>query len=113
MGVDPNDGGAAPETDDIVLGFRTVRSGVMGRLVSYGATSGPKVEMDLRHVFWKQISYLGSTMGTPGEFRTVMGLVFAGTFKPVIHAVLPLEEARRAHELLESGSVFGKLILVP
>lgn len=87
--------------------------GVMGRLVSYGATADPKVELDLRHVFWKQLSFLGSTMGTPQEFRTVMGLVFRGTLRPVIHAVLPLEKAREAHEQLEAGGVFGKVVLVP
>ncbi|MDT8341311.1 MAG: zinc-binding dehydrogenase [Longimicrobiales bacterium] len=86
---------------------------VMGRLVSYGATAGPKVEVDLRHVFWKQLSLMGSTMGSPEEFRAVMGRVFDGTFTPVIHGVFPLEEARRAHELLEDGGVFGKVVLVP
>jgi len=87
--------------------------GVMGRLVSYGATAGPKVEIDLRHVFWKQLSFMGSTMGTPAEFREVMAKVFQGDLEPVIHAVLPLDEARRAHQMLESGEVFGKLVLVP
>ena len=87
--------------------------GVMGRLVSYGATAGPKVELDLRHVFWKQLAFLGSTMGTPAEFRQVMELVFQGAFQPVVDRVLPLEEARTAHELLEAGDVFGKVVLVP
>lgn len=87
--------------------------GVGGRLVSYGATAGPKVEIDLRHVFWKQVAYMGSTMGSPEEFRAVMGRVFRGELQPVIHAVLPLDEARRAHEMLEGGEVFGKLVLVP
>ena len=86
---------------------------VMGRLVSYGATAGPKVQIDLRHAFWKQLSFMGSTMGTPEEFREVMGLVFTGALNPVIHAVLPLDEARRAHEMLEGGEVFGKVVLVP
>lgn len=87
--------------------------GVMGRLVSYGATAGPKVELDLRHVFWKQLSFLGSTMGTPQEFRAVMARVFDGTLRPVIHDVLPLAEARRAHQMLEEGNVFGKVVLEP
>jgi len=52
-------------------------------------------------------------MGSPAEFREVMRLVFAGTLHPVIHEVLPLAEAARAHEMLEAGSVFGKLVLVP
>ena len=64
-------------------------------------------------VFWKQLSILGSTMGTPAEFRKVMRLVFEGRLSPVIHEVLPLAEARKAHELMESGKVFGKLVLKP
>lgn len=86
---------------------------VGGRLVSYGATSGAEGPVDIRRLFWKQLSVLGTTMGTPGEFREVMRLVFRGELKPVIHEVLPLEEGRRAHELLEEGEVFGKLVLVP
>ena len=87
--------------------------GVLGRLVSYGATAGPKVELDLRHVFWKQQSFMGSTMGSPEEFREVMARVFDGTYAPVIHSVLPLDDARASHELLEAGGVFGKIVLVP
>ena len=87
--------------------------GVGGRLVSYGATTGPRVTVDVRHLFWKQHSILGTTMGTPGEFREVMELVFRGEVVPVVHEVLPLEEARRGHEMLEGGDVFGKLVLVP
>ncbi len=87
--------------------------GVQGRLVSYGATAGPRVEIDLRHVFWKQLSIMGSTMGRPEEFRRVMRLGFEGAMAPVVDRVLPLEEAQRAHELLEAGEVFGKLVLVP
>jgi NADPH2:quinone reductase len=87
--------------------------GVRGRLVTYGATSGARGSTEIRVVFWKQLSILGSTMGTPAEFREVMRLVFAGKLSPVIHEVLPLAEARRAHELLESGEVFGKVVLVP
>lgn len=87
--------------------------GVGGRLVSYGATTGSRGNAEIRVVFWKQLSILGTTMGTPAEFRQVMRLVFDGTLSPVVHEVIPLEEARRAHALLESGKVFGKLVLVP
>lgn len=86
---------------------------VRGRLVSYGATTGTTGAVDLRHLFWKQLSVLGSTMGTPAEFRAAMRAVFRRDLHPVIHQVLPLAEARHAHELLESGDVFGKLVLVP
>lgn len=86
---------------------------VGGRLVTFGATTGARGETEIRMVFWKQLSILGSTMGTPADYRTAMDLVFRGRIRPVIHAVLPLEQARRAHELLEAGEVFGKLVLVP
>ena len=87
--------------------------GVGGRLVIYGSTAGPKVVSDVRVIFWKQLSILGSTMGSPEEFRRVMELVFEGRLDPVIHSILPLADARKAHELLEAGDVFGKLVLVP
>ncbi len=87
--------------------------GVGGRLVTYGATAGPKVASDVRLIFWKQLSIMGSAMGPPEDFRRVMGLVFDGHLDPVIHAVMPLDGAREAHELLEMGGVFGKLVLVP
>jgi len=87
--------------------------GVGGRLVTSGATTGSRGVTELRLVFWKQLSILGSTMGTPTEFREVMRLVFDGTFTPVIQETIPLKEARRAHEILDRGGVFGKLVLVP
>ena len=86
---------------------------VRGRIVSYGGTGGPMVASDIRAIFWKQLSILGSTMGPPEDFRRVMSLVFKGRLTPSIHEVIPLEKARRAHEFLEAGEVFGKLVLVP
>lgn len=87
--------------------------GVGGRLVTFGATTGAAGATEIRLVFWKQISVLGSTMGSPRDYRKAMGLVFSGEVEPVIHSVLPLAEARRAHELLEAGEVFGKVVLKP
>jgi len=84
-----------------------------GRLVTSGATTGSRGVTEIRLVFWKQLSILGSTMGSPAEFRRVMRLIFDGSLRAVIHEVMPLDEARRAHELLESGGVFGKVVLVP
>lgn len=84
-----------------------------GRLVSYGATSGPTGATVIPLVFWRQLSILGSTMGTPEEFREVMALVMRGVLEPIIHQVLPLAEVRRAHELLEGRKVFGKIVLIP
>jgi NADPH2:quinone reductase len=68
---------------------------------------------EIRLVFWKQLTIMGSTMGSPTEFREVMRLVFSGDLEPVIHTVLPLDQARQAHEMLEAGEVFGKVVLVP
>lgn len=87
--------------------------GVGGRLVTYGATTGAHGSTEIRIVFWKQLSILGSTMGTPAEFRQVMSLVFERRLRPIVHEVVPLDQAARAHALLESGDVFGKLVLVP
>ena len=91
--------------------LRALRVG--GRLVTFGATTGAAGETEIRLVFWKQLSILGSTMGNPGDYRSAMNLVFRGDVEPVIHSVLPLAEARRAHEMLEAGEVFGKLVLKP
>jgi NADPH:quinone reductase-like Zn-dependent oxidoreductase len=84
-----------------------------GRLVVYGATTGPSAATDLRFVFWKQIEILGTTMSNPAEFQEVMRLVFEGTLDPVIDTVWPLDRARDAHERLEMGAQFGKIVLVP
>jgi NADPH:quinone reductase-like Zn-dependent oxidoreductase len=86
---------------------------VRGRLVTFGATTGAMGETEIRMVFWKQLSILGSTMGTPKDYREAMKLVFQGKVKPAIHTVLPLSEARKAHEMLEAGQVFGKVVLTP
>ncbi len=86
---------------------------VGGRLVSYGATTGPEATLDLRLLFWRQLSVLGSTMGTHREFIEAMSLIFAGRVEPQIDRVLSLEDTREAHELLETGSVFGKIVIKP
>ena len=84
-----------------------------GRLVVYGATSGHHAQLDLRVVFWKQIEVVGTTMSTRSEFEEVMRLVFSGALKPIVDSVMPLSEIRSAHERLESGDQFGKIVLVP
>lgn len=84
-----------------------------GRLVTYGATTGASAELDLRLVFWKQLRVIGSTMASRSEFERVMGLAFDGTLEPVLDEVWPLERAREAHERLEAGEQFGKIVLVP
>ena len=84
-----------------------------GRIVIVGNTSGPKAEIDVRFIFGKQISIIGSTMGTPQDFRDVMALVWAGKLKPVVDRVMPLSEGRAAFEALERGEQFGKIVLKP
>lgn len=84
-----------------------------GRLVVYGATTGPNAESDLRLIFWKQLEIIGTTMSSRHEFETVMRLVFEGRLRPVIDQVFPLERAADAHARLEAGDQFGKVVLVP
>lgn len=82
-----------------------------GRLVTVGATSGPKGETDIRYIFWRQLKIIGSTMSNQAEFREVMALVWQGKLKPVVDRVVPLEETAAGHELLESGQQFGKIVI--
>ncbi|MBN1955987.1 MAG: zinc-binding dehydrogenase, partial [Anaerolineae bacterium] len=84
-----------------------------GRIVIVGNTSGPKTEIDIRFLFGKQISLIGSTMGSHQDFRDVMELVWSGKLQPVIDRVLPLSEGKAAFELLEQGEQFGKIVLLP
>lgn len=92
-------------------GLRLLKKG--GRLVTCGATSGPSVPLDLRYVFSRQLSLLGSMMGTRAEFEQVARLVGDGTLTPVIDTVFPLKEARVAQERMLNRDVFGKLVLGP
>ncbi len=84
-----------------------------GRLVTCGATTGPKLEADLRHIFFKNLSILGSTMGSRGELMHVVELVGRGLLKPVVDRVLPLTEIAAAHDALAQREAFGKIILTP
>ncbi len=82
-----------------------------GRLVTCGATTGYDAKIDLRFLFSRQLSLLGSYMGTKPELETVMKLVAAGKLKPIVDRVFPLAEAAAAHAYLESSSQFGKVVL--
>lgn len=84
-----------------------------GRMVVYGATTGPRGEVDLRLLFWRQMEILGTTMANQEEFRTVMDRVFGGELEPVVDVVWPLDRARDAHERLEAGEAFGNIVLTP
>lgn len=84
-----------------------------GRLVTYGATTGPDGRLELRRTFWNQLQVIGSTMASRSEFERVMDLVCQGKLGPVIDEVWPLERIREAHERLEAGEQFGKIVLTP
>jgi NADPH:quinone reductase-like Zn-dependent oxidoreductase len=82
-----------------------------GRLVTCGATTGFDAQIDLRVLFARQISLLGSYMGVKSELVTVMKLVAAGKLKPVVDRVFPLAQCADAHRYLEAGEQFGKVVL--
>lgn len=82
-----------------------------GRMVTCGATSGPKAEVDIRTLFSKQLSILGSYMGSLAELKIVILLAEKGVLKPTIDQIFPLEEAAAAHRRMESRQNFGKIVL--
>ena len=84
-----------------------------GRLVTCGGTSGPICETDVRLVFWKQISIIGSTMSTNAEFAEVMGQLFRGRLRGIVDSVVPLADGVAAQQRLAEGKQFGKIVLVP
>jgi NADPH:quinone reductase-like Zn-dependent oxidoreductase len=95
--------------DTWVRSLRSARRG--GRVLTCGATTGFAPQTDLRQIFFRQVQVFGSTMGSHREFLDVMKCVFRGQLKPVIDRILPLAEARKGHELIESRAVFGKIVL--
>src|SRR6185295_13216037 len=97
--------------DTWVRSLRSARRG--GRVLTCGATTGFAPQTDLRQIFSRQVQVIGSTMGSHREFLDVMKCVFRGQLKPVIDRVLPLQDARMGHELIEQRAVFGKIVLTP
>ncbi len=82
-----------------------------GRLVTCGATSGPKVETDVRKLFWNQWTILGSTMGSDAEFDAIVRELAQGRLLPPVDSVFDLENGRAAFERLEAGGQFGKIVV--
>jgi NADPH:quinone reductase-like Zn-dependent oxidoreductase len=82
-----------------------------GRIVTCGATSGYEATLDLRYVFWRQLSILGSTMAPKGRLFGLVELVREGKLAPVVDEVLPLEAVAEGHRRLEERRVFGKILL--
>lgn len=112
---------AGPEGVDVVFdhvgektwdqSVRVLKSG--GRLVTCGATTGHEARIDLRHLFWRRLSLLGSTMGSKGDLIRIVGLLADGKLRAVVDRHLPLDAAREAHVLLEERATFGKIVLHP
>lgn len=91
--------------------IRSLRMG--GRLVICGVTSGFEVATDIRYIFFRRLSILGSTMGTKGELLQVMNLMERGDLKPVIDSTFPLAEIALAHRRMQERKVFGKIVINP
>jgi NADPH:quinone reductase-like Zn-dependent oxidoreductase len=84
-----------------------------GRLVTCGATSGFAAQTDIRQIFYRHLTILGSFMGSKAELLEGMKFIESGKIRAVVDRTMPLAEARRAHELMEDRAQFGKLVLVP
>jgi NADPH:quinone reductase-like Zn-dependent oxidoreductase len=82
-----------------------------GRIAVCGATTGPNPKAALHRIWWKQLTILGSTMGTREDFEGAYELVRSGKAKPLVDSVYPLAEAAEAHRRMESGEQFGKIVL--
>lgn len=82
-----------------------------GRIAVCGATTGPNPPAALHRIWWKQLTILGSTMGTRADFEGAYDLIASGRARPVVDEVVPLEEIRAAHARLEAGEQLGKIVL--
>lgn len=83
-----------------------------GKIVTCGATTGPKVTIDLHHLFMKHQQIIGSTMSTRGDLFEIIDLVRQKKLKPVIDKEFPMQEVAQAHKYIEAGKHFGKVILI-
>lgn len=100
------DSAAGKTLDDLV---DLVRPG--GRVVNFGQTTGPCPRLEVRRLFWKQVDLLGTTMGNSEEFLAMTDFFVRRKLRPAVRHVLPLKDAAAAHELMESGEQFGKIVL--
>jgi zinc-binding alcohol dehydrogenase/oxidoreductase len=82
-----------------------------GRMVTFGTTSGSSITSEIRPFYHKQISLLGTTMGSPKEFAEMLAAVNNGRIRPVVDSIFPLAEAGAAHHRLEQHEQFGKITL--
>lgn len=95
----------------MMMSIRAARKG--GRVITVGNTGGPTFQFDNRYLFFRTVSLIGSTMGTFGDYRDVMGLIAKGKLKPVVGPTFALEDIAVAHRKMEADDFFGKIILKP
>ncbi|HXV13933.1 MAG TPA: zinc-binding dehydrogenase [Candidatus Krumholzibacteria bacterium] len=95
--------------DTWVKSLRSLSRG--GRLVTCGATTGYNPEEDLRHIFFRQLEVIGSTMGSKNELMAPLKLIWAGRMKPVVGAVYALKDTADAHRAMEERRVMGKIVI--
>jgi NADPH:quinone reductase-like Zn-dependent oxidoreductase len=108
--------GGGPDVVVDSVGGETFAKGIEilkpgGRLVTYGATTGATGKLEVRRIFWKQLSVLGSTMGTRPEFLAMVQLYDEKQIRPVVDRVFDLGEAGLAHQRMEESGQFGKIVL--
>ncbi len=84
-----------------------------GRLAFFGATRGNPANLPMRKIFWRQLTLLGTTMGSPADWGAMLAAVTRHGIRPVVGAVFPFAEATQAFELMERGGQFGKIVLKP
>ena len=84
-----------------------------GRVVTCGATTGPMINIDLRHLFMKQQTIMGSTMSDIKSFKQVMNNINKKIYKPFVDKVFIFDEIREAHAYMENRQQMGKIVLVP
>ena len=82
-----------------------------GRVVIYGATRGNPTQVVARRIFWKQLQVLGSTMGSPADFRSMIDFVGQHSIRPVIDTVFPFEEGEAAMRWMDDARQFGKIVI--
>jgi NADPH:quinone reductase-like Zn-dependent oxidoreductase len=82
-----------------------------GRIVNYGATAGPPKKIDFFKVFWKQLRIIGSSMGSPADFKSMLTFIAEQRIKPIIDEVLPLDSANAALAKMKTSAQFGKIVL--
>ncbi|MCI0452825.1 MAG: zinc-binding dehydrogenase [Candidatus Latescibacteria bacterium] len=95
--------------DTWVKSLRSLSRG--GRLVTCGATTGYNPQEDLRHIFFRQLEVIGSTMGSKNELMAPLNMIVAGRMKPVVGAVYAMKDTADAHRAMEARRVLGKIVI--